>query len=49
MVEIALLFVGAAVLVLLLMLAAAIVYVPKALSTGHGEDEEDHGSGGRTA
>jgi hypothetical protein len=43
MVDIALLFVAAAILVLLGLLAGAIVYVPQALSTEHDDDDDDHG------
>jgi hypothetical protein len=42
MVEMALLFVAASILVLLGLLAASIVYVPKALATEH-DDDDDHG------
>jgi hypothetical protein len=45
MVEIGLLFVVAGVLVLFAMLGAAIVYVPKALSTEHEDEDDDRGGG----
>lgn len=43
MVEIALLFIAATVLVLFALLGATIVYVPKALSSGHEEEDEHDG------
>jgi hypothetical protein len=48
--DIALLFIGFSVLVMLLLLFASIYYVPKALASGHEhDDDEDHDSGGHAA
>jgi hypothetical protein len=46
--DIALLFIGFSVLVMVLLLFGSIYYVPKALESGHepDDDEEDHGPGG---
>jgi hypothetical protein len=47
--DIALLFIGFSVLVMVLLLFGSIYYVPKALQSGHeDDDEDDHGSGGQT-
>jgi hypothetical protein len=47
MAQMALLFTGFAILILLLLLVATVYYVPKALDTGHGDEDDE--SGGHTA
>lgn len=43
MAQMALLFVGVTILVLILLLLASIYYVPKALQTNHEDEHDDEG------